>query len=197
MKLILATSNKDKVREIKKILDDKINIFSPGDLNIDSFEVVEDGKTLKENAYKKAKAIYDITNLPTLADDTGLFVKSLDFRPGVYSHRYANENPTYKENRDKLLSELKDKDNRQAYFMTVLCFIDSRGKDYYFEGRINGEISHREHGDKDFGYDQIFRVNSKTFGEMKEEEKNSYSHRAKALDKFKNFIKNNYESISS
>lgn len=196
MKFILATSNKDKVREIKEILNN-IDILSPKDVNIDKFEVEEDGKTLKENAYKKAKALYDLKKLPTLADDTGLFVKSLDLRPGVYSHRYANENPTYKENREKLLNELKDKDNRDAYFMTVVCFIDSNGKEHFFEGRIDGEISEKEYGDKDFGYDQIFMVNGKTFGQMKEEEKNSYSHRAIALDEFKKFIESKDESTSS
>lgn len=197
MKLILATSNKDKVSEIKDILKDKVDVLSPKDLDIDKFEVVEDGKTLIENAYKKAKTLYDLKKLPTLADDTGLFVKSLNLRPGIYSHRYANENPTYKENRDKLLFELKDKEDRTAYFMTVVCFIDSSGKDHYFEGKINGEITKEEYGDKDFGYDQIFKVKDKTFGEMKEEEKNLYSHRAIALNKFKNFIENNYENFSS
>lgn len=197
MKLILATSNKDKVSEIKDILKDKVDVLSPKNLDIDKFEVVEDGKTLIENAYKKAKTLYDLKKLPTLADDTGLFVKSLNLRPGIYSHRYANENPTYKENRDKLLFELKDKEDRTAYFMTVVCFIDSSGKDHYFEGKINGEITKEEYGDKDFGYDQIFKVKDKTFGEMKEEEKNLYSHRAIALNKFKNFIENNYENFSS
>src|SRR5699024_6660492 len=114
---------------------------------------------------------------PTLADDTGLFVKKLNNRPGVHSHRYANENPSYKENRDKLLDELKDIEDRSAYFKTVICFIDSKGKDHYFEGKIDGIISKEEFGDKDFGYDQIFKVKGedKTFGQMNEKEKNSFS----------------------
>ena len=96
MKIVLATSNKDKVREIKEILGESVDIYTTDDFNIEKFEVDEDGETLKENAYKKAKSLYDILKIPTLADDTGLFVKSLNLKPGVYSHRYAGENPTYK-----------------------------------------------------------------------------------------------------
>lgn len=190
MKIVLATSNKDKVREIKEILGKSVDIYTTDDFDIEKFEVEEDGETLKENAYKKAKSLYDILKMPTLADDTGLFVKSLNLRPGVYSHRYAGENPTYKDNRNKLLDELKESDNRDAYFKTSVCFIDKDGKDYYFDGKIDGEISEKEYGDKDFGYDQIFRVKEikKTFGQMTDEEKNIYSHRSLALKKFKKFL---------
>lgn len=190
MKIVLATSNKDKVREIKEILGENIKIYTTKDYNVDNFEVEEDGETLKENAYKKAKTLYDILKVPTLADDTGLFVKSLDLRPGVYSHRYAGDNPTYKDNRDKLLDELKNCESRDAYFKTTVCFIDDKGKDCYFDGQINGEISKKEYGDKDFGYDQIFKVKEldKTFGQMTDEEKNLYSHRSLALEKFKKFL---------
>lgn len=190
MKIVLATSNKDKVREIKEILGKSVDIYTIDDFNIEKFEVDEDGETLKENAYKKSKSLYDILKIPTLADDTGLFVKSLNLKPGVYSHRYAGENPTYKDNRNKLLVELKESDNRDAYFKTSVCFIDKDGKDYYFDGKIDGEISEKEYGDKDFGYDQIFRVKEikKTFGQMTDEEKNLYSHRSLALEKFKKFL---------
>lgn len=190
MKIVLATSNQDKVREIKKNLDDYVSIYTPNDFGIEKFEVEEDGETLKENAFKKANALYKLLKIPTLADDTGLFVKSLDLRPGVYSHRYAGENPTYKDNRNKLLEELKSCDNRDAYFKTTVCFIDSNGKDYYFDGKINGEISKKEYGNKDFGYDQIFKLKDidKTFGQMTDKEKNLYSHRALALEKFKEFL---------
>lgn len=190
MKLVLATSNKDKVREIKEILDKNIEIYTIEDFDLKNFEVEEDGKTLKENAYKKAKSLYDILKIPTLADDTGLFVEALDLKPGVYSHRYAGDNPTYKDNRDKLLYELKNSKNRKAYFKTSVCFIDEKGKDYYFDGKIDGEISKKEYGNKDFGYDQIFEIVelNKTFGQMSDEEKNLYSHRSLALEKFKKFI---------
>ena len=191
MKIVLATSNKDKVREVKELLEENnIKILTSKDFDIDKFEVKEDGKTLKENSYKKAKALFDRIKVPTLADDTGLFVKSLDNRPGVHSHRYANNNPSYKENRDKLLAELKNEKDRSAYFKTVICFIDSTGKDHYFEGKINGEISKKEFGDKDFGYDQIFKPKGedKTFGQMSEKEKNLFSHRSLALDDFRKFL---------
>lgn len=192
MKIILATSNKDKVREVKEFLENErnIKILTSKDFNIDKFEVNEDGQSLKENSYKKAKALFDIVKTPTLADDTGLFVKSLDNKPGVHSHRYANENPSYKENRDKLLDELREKKDRSAYFKTVICFIDSKGEDYYFEGKVDGEICKEEIGDKDFGYDQIFKVKgeNKTFGQMSEKEKNSFSHRTLALDEFRKFL---------
>lgn len=197
MKLILATTNQDKIKEIKEIIKGNIEILTLDDLNIENFEVIEDGKTLKENAFKKAITLYKMTHIPTISDDTGLFVNALGNKPGVYSHRYANSNPTYKQNRDKLLDELKNVENRKAYFMTVICFIDNNGKDHYFSGKINGEISHKEHGNKEFGYDQIFKVNGKTFGQMKDEEKNSYSHRALALNEFKKFLEENYDSISS
>lgn len=199
MNLLLATSNKDKVKEIKELISNRINLLTISNLNIEKFEVEEDGKTLKENAYKKAKTLYDIAKISTMADDTGLFVESLNLRPGVFSHRYAGDNPSYKDNRNRLLKELKGKNDRSAYFITVICFIDPMGNVHYFEGRIDGEITLREYGYKDFGYDQIFKAygSEKTFGQMNEEEKNLYSHRFKALKKFNEFIEANYESISS
>lgn len=190
MKIVLATSNQDKVREIKEILSDNFDVYTTEDFDLKSFEVEENGNTLKENAYKKAKTLYNIIKEPTLADDTGLFVKALDLKPGVHSHRYASENPTDKENRDKLLYELKGINNRDAYFKTTICFIDQNGNDYYFDGQIDGEISDKEYGDKEFGYDQIFKVKekNKTFGQMTDEQKNLYSHRSIALNKFKEFL---------
>lgn len=190
MKIVLATSNKDKIREIKEILGESVCIYTTDDFNIENFEVEEDGESLRENAYKKAKSLFNILKMPTLADDTGLFVEALGLRPGIFSHRYAGENPTYKDNRNKLLNELKGFNNRDAYFKTSVCFIDKDGKDYYFDGKINGEITLKEYGDKDFGYDQIFKVKqvSKTFGQMTDEEKNQYSHRALAIQNFKKFL---------
>ena len=131
MTLLFATGNIDKLKQVELMID---NLKSPKDFDLDDIEVVEDGKSLKENAYKKAKTYFDLAKVPTISDDTGLFVKALDNRPGIYAHRYAGEDATYKDNRDKLLSELKDKDNRDAYFKTLVCYIDENGKDYYFEG---------------------------------------------------------------
>lgn len=190
MKIVLATSNKDKINEIKKLIPKEYTVLTTADLGIENFEVEEDGETLEENAHKKAKTLFDMVKLPTLADDTGLFVKALDNRPGVKAHRYAGKDPTYKENRDKMLEELKDKKDRSAYFATCVCYIDGEGSDHYFEGKIDGQITKEELGDYDFGYDQIFKPNKSdlSFGQMSVEEKNHYSHRSLALNKFVNFL---------
>lgn len=190
MKIVLATSNKDKIKEIKKLLPKEYQVLTTDDLGIKDFDVEEDGKTLEENAYKKAKALFDRVKLATLADDTGLFVKALDNRPGVRAHRYAGEDPTYEENRIKMLKELDGKEDRSAYFATCVCYIDKDGKDHYFQGKINGTITDKELGSYDFGYDLIFRPDASdlTFGQMSVEEKNHYSHRAIALSKFMSYL---------
>lgn len=197
MQIVFASGNIDKINQISLLLDD-INLKSPKDLGIENFEVDEDGLSLSENAYKKAKFLYDQVKLPTFADDTGLFVKAINNRPGVHSHRYAGTNPSYKENRDKLLAELEDKKDRSAYFKTVICFIDSEGKDYYFDGSLHGEITKKEFGDYEFGYDQIFKPKGleKTLGQLTNEQINQISHRSIAIDNFYKFIKENYEKNS-
>lgn len=193
MELFLASSNKDKIKEIKEELNGLVDIELPKKYGIEDFEVEEDSETLKGNAFKKANELFKLLKKPTLADDTGLFVNSLNGRPGVHSHRYASENPSYKQNRKKLLKELKDKQDRSAYFMTVICYIDENGIDHYFEGKILGHITEKEFGDYDFGYDQIFKPNGCdfAFGQMTFEEKNKFSHRGLALEKFKRFLKEN------
>lgn len=190
MEIVFASGNIDKVNQVKLILDE-VDLKTPVDFGIENYEVEENGKTLKENAYKKAKALFDLINKATIADDTGLFVKSLDGKPGVYSHRYANQNPTYKENRDKLLSELEEKIDRRAYFETCLCFIDENGDDHYFFGKLPGTITSQEIGDYDFGYDQIFMPDNFdiTLGEMTKEEINKISHRSKAFSQFKEYLR--------
>ena len=189
MELLFASGNKDKLKEVRKLLS-KEDIKMPIDLGISNFEVVEDGETLKDNAYKKAYALYKLTGKAVFSDDTGLFVKSLDNRPGVYSHRYAGENCSYKDNRDKLLIELKDKDDRSARFITVIAYIDENGKDSYFEGVLDGHISEIEKGSGEFGYDKIFIPNDTnlSLAQMTTEEKNQISHRAIAMQKFKEFL---------
>lgn len=189
MEIVFATGNKDKLNQIKLMLDG-INLKTPEDFGYDSFEVVEDGDTLRENAYKKAITLYKLVKKPVIADDTGLFVKSLDNRPGVKSHRYAGENASYKDNRDKLLSELEDKLDRYAYFQTCLCYIDNNEDVHYFEGTLEGTITYKESGAYDFGYDQIFMPKDykNTLGEMTKEEINLISHRAIAFNKFKEYL---------
>lgn len=188
MTLLFATGNIDKLKQVELMID---NLKSPKDFDLDDIEVVEDGKSLKENAYKKAKTYFDLAKVPTISDDTGLFVEALDNRPGIYAHRYAGEDATYKDNRDKLLSELKDKDNRNAYFKTLVCYIDENGKDYYFEGILEGTITKEEIGQYEFGYDQIFlpKGSDRTLGQMTEKEINQISHRSKAIESFAKFYK--------
>lgn len=189
MELLFASGNKDKLIEVRKLLASE-DIKMPQDLGITNFEVVEDGETLKDNAYKKAHALYKLTGKPVFSDDTGLFVKALDNRPGVYSHRYAGENCSYQDNRDKLLRELKDKDDRSASFKTVIAYIDENGHDSYFEGILEGSISEIEKGSGEFGYDKIFIPTNTdlSLAQMTTEEKNQISHRARAMQKFKEFL---------
>lgn len=188
MTLLFATGNIDKLKQVELMIE---NLKSPKDFDLEDIDVVEDGKSLKENAYKKAKTYFDLTKVPTISDDTGLFVEALDNRPGIYAHRYAGENASYKDNRDKLLSELKDKDNRDAYFKTIVCYIDENGKDYYFEGVLLGTITKEEIGQYEFGYDQIFlpKGSDRTLGQMTEKEINQISHRSKAIENFVKFYK--------
>lgn len=198
MELVFASNNINKLEQVKLLLDND-KVLMPKDVGIEGFDVVEDGLTLKENAFKKANELYKLTNKRVFSDDTGLFVKALDNRPGIYAHRYAGENATDKDNRDKLLEELADKDNRDAYFLTVICFIDEDGKDYYFEGRLDGTISKTELGDGGFGYDKIFYVEKykKSLGQMDINFKNQISHRGLAMMEFKKFLDEKYENFNN
>ncbi|MDU3136340.1 MAG: RdgB/HAM1 family non-canonical purine NTP pyrophosphatase [Anaerococcus prevotii] len=189
MELLFATGNKDKLKEVKEMLSND-SIKMPIDIGISNFDVVEDGNTLEENSYKKASALYQLTGRAVFADDTGLFVKALDNRPGVHSHRYASANATYEDNRKKLLDELSNKDDRSAYFETVISYINLKGEVFRFIGRLDGYISEIEKGSGEFGYDKIFipENSQKSLAEMTIEEKNQISHRARAMAKFKKFL---------
>ena len=198
MELVFASNNINKLEQVKLLLDND-KVLMPKDVGVEGFDVIEDGLTLKENAFKKANELYKLTKKRVFSDDTGLFVKAIDNRPGIYAHRYAGENATDKDNRDKLLEELSDKNNRDAYFLTVICFIDEDGKDYYFEGRLDGAISETELGDGGFGYDKIFYVEEykKSLGQMDINFKNQISHRGLAMKKFKKFLEENYENFNN
>lgn len=189
MELLFATGNKDKLKEVKEMLSND-SIKMPIDIGISNFDVVEDGNTLEENSYKKASALYQLTGRAVFADDTGLFVKALDNRPGVHSHRYASANATYEDNRKKLLDELSNKDDRNAYFETVISYINLKGEVFRFTGRLDGYISEIEKGSGEFGYDKIFipENSQKSLAEMTIEEKKQISHRARAMAKFKKFL---------
>ena len=190
-KLVLATHNLHKKMEMNSILS-SLGILIVG---LDQFpqigDIEETGSTLLENAFIKARTVYEVTGLPSLADDTGLEVDSLDGAPGVYSARYAGKNPTYQENCSKLLLNLKGYPNekRVASFKTVIAFADGE-IEYSTEGVVKGFIVEKHRGVDGFGYDPIFQPESQnlTYAEMDADEKNRISHRFKALDKIKEFL---------
>lgn len=198
MELVFASNNINKLEQVKLLLDND-KVVMPKDIAIEDFDVVEDGLTLKANAFKKASELYKLTKRKVFSDDTGLFVKALDNRPGIYAHRYAGEDATDKDNRDKLLEELADKDCRDAYFLTVICFIDEDGKDYYFEGRLDGTIATKELGNGGFGYDKLFYVKKydKSLAQMDINFKNQISHRGLAMKELKKFLEERYENINN
>ena len=157
-------------------------------------DIEETGTTLLENSLIKAQTVHQITGLPSLADDTGLEVDTLDGAPGVYSARFAGENPTYEDNVNKLLSKLEgvSAEKRTARFRTIIAFVDGR-RELFAEGIIEGMITVEPCGHEGFGYDPIFlpETESKTFSEMSQERKNQISHRGRALAKMQKKL-NNY-----
>jgi XTP/dITP diphosphohydrolase len=181
--LVIATRNKNKLREFQEILKDlKIEVRSLDDFG-PTPEAIEDGETFDDNAYKKAIHTAKILGLPAIADDSGLVVDALNGEPGVYSARYAGENATDEENCQKLLSELKGVENRRAHFHCVLSIAVPSGPALTYEGKCDGVIIDNKRGDSGFGYDPIFYFEElgKTFAELSMEEKNKVSHRGKAL----------------
>ncbi|MDJ0623719.1 MAG: XTP/dITP diphosphatase [Desulfocapsaceae bacterium] len=183
MMLVLATSNKNKVKEFQKLVEDfSIEIKSLADFG-PLPPVIEDGETFEENAYKKAHHTARVLGLPALADDSGLVVEALKGAPGVYSARYAGEGATDEENVDKLLGEMADVDSRRAYFQCVLSIAVPSGPALTYEGRCDGTITKEKRGTSGFGYDPVFLCDTfkKTFAELSMEEKNRVSHRGKAL----------------
>lgn len=196
-KLLIATNNKDKITEIKRVLENSgISVLTLNDIGI-KVEVEEDRDTLEGNALKKAEEIWNAARIPCSADDTGLFVDVLNGEPGVYSSRYAGENVTYADNRRKLLEMLEGtpRTERKARFRTVVCYYYGKGEYKFFEGECEGEILTEERGSGGFGYDAIFLPDGygETFAEIDIEEKNKMSHRARAFEKFKEYL----ASISS
>lgn len=193
MRLVLATNNAHKLSEIRQILGDRFEeILSLRDLGITQ-DIAETGSTLKENATIKATTIMKLTGLPTLADDTGLMVDALNGEPGVYSARYAGEQHDDKANVAKLLKNLepyKGKE-RSAHFVTCMVIAYPNGKIKSVEGRTDGEITYSPSGSNGFGYDPVFYSYDlkKVFAEATPEEKNSVSHRGRALAKIIPLIK--------
>lgn len=191
-KLIIASNNKNKIREIKQIFSDyPVEIFSMKEAGV-NIDVVEDGNTFMENAYKKAKQIHDITGGMVLTDDSGIMVKGLNGAPGIYSARFCGEHGNDKKNNEKLLKLLSEKseDDRKAKFVCAIVLILENNEPLKVIGEVNGVVAHKELGENNFGYDPLFYVPeyNMTFAQMPAELKNSISHRANALKALKERI---------
>ncbi|MBR8708447.1 non-canonical purine NTP diphosphatase [Bacteroides pyogenes] len=190
MKLVFATNNAHKLEEISSILGDKIELLSLKDIGCHE-DIPETADTLEGNALLKSSFIYRNYGLNSFGDDTGLEVEALGGAPGVYSARYAGgEGHDSQANMRKLLCELEGVENRKARFRTAISLILD-GKEYLFEGIINGEIIKEKRGDSGFGYDPIFKPEGyeQTFAELGAEVKNEISHRALAVKKLAQFLK--------
>lgn len=180
-KLIVASANKGKLREIKELLSDRYDIISMSDAGI-SVDIEETGETFEENALIKAKAVYALCGCPVISDDSGLVVYALNGEPGVYSARYAGEEHDDEKNNIKLLKNLSGISDRRAKFVSVVAFYDGK-REITASGDVEGEILHEKRGSNGFGYDPLFYSTElkKSFGDASAEEKNAVSHRARAF----------------
>jgi len=190
MKLVFATNNLNKLKEVQEMLSNAIEIVSLKDINCFD-EVDETETTLEGNAKLKADYITQKFGYNCFADDTGLEVESLDGKPGVYSARYAGEPVNSENNMQKLLTELKGKENRKAQFRTAVC-LNLNGEQYVFEGTCKGEILKEKQGIEGFGYDPLFKPDgfSESFANMNSEDKNKISHRGLAIQQLIDFLLN-------
>lgn len=188
MTILFATNNDHKLREIRSMTPPAITLRSLADIDY-PHDIPETGNTLEENAMIKARTIYDITNMPTFADDTGLEIECLNGEPGVRSARYAGENKNMDDNISKVLGLMENETNRNARFRTVIALIIN-DEEFLFEGIIAGTIISGKRGTSGFGYDPVFIPHGRTltFAEMSPSEKNSISHRSEALSKLVAFL---------
>lgn len=188
MKLLFATSNKNKLVEIQKMLPSEIELLSLEDINLKT-DIPETSSTIEGNAKQKSDYILEHFSIDCFADDTGLEVDALNGEPGVFSARYAGEDKDDAKNRQLLLKNLTDVVNRKARFKTVIS-LEFKGSNYLFEGIVEGEISNKEIGDKGFGYDSIFTPENHdlTFAELDLDIKNKISHRGIAFQKMITFL---------
>lgn len=189
--VVIATNNAHKLEEIGAILEDfDYTIYSLKDVDLGGIEIVEDGKTFEHNALIKARTIAKLTNKISISDDSGLEVDAIGKKPGVYSARYAGENATDEENREKLIKALNNvpMSKRTARFVSAIAVVFPDGKEFVVRGTCEGSIGFEEKGKNGFGYDPLFIVDgyNKTFGEIPSTIKNSISHRANALKLMKN-----------
>jgi len=189
--IIFATNNANKVKEIKAVTGNQLNILSLEDAGI-FIDIPEPHETLEENASEKSKVIYQLTGKNCFSEDTGLEVEALNGAPGVKSARYAGDNRDFQLNINLLLNNLLPHSNKSAQFRTVISLIWNN-QEYLFEGICKGQITHHAKGLSGFGYDPVFIPDgsNKTFAEMNMDEKNQYSHRKKAVQQLLNFFHKN------
>jgi XTP/dITP diphosphohydrolase len=188
MKLVFATNNPHKFKEVRSMLPPWIELLKLDDIDCND-ALPETGNTIEQNASQKARYVHDKFGVNCFADDTGLEVEALGGRPGVYSARFAGESADSEMNIEKLLTEMKGVTNRRAAFRTIIALIVD-GKELSFEGRVDGSITEKLQGSGGFGYDPVFIPDGflKTFSDLGEEEKNKISHRADAIRKLSNYL---------
>jgi XTP/dITP diphosphohydrolase len=200
MQIVFATNNENKLREINQILGNSFQLLSLRDLNVTD-DIPENEPTLEGNALYKARYIYRIAGMDVFADDTGLEIDTLNGKPGVHSARFAGDAKDSNANIDKVLALLGQEADRRARFRTIIALIID-GKEFLFEGNVEGRIINEKRGNEGFGYDPVFvpEGESRTFAQMPLSEKNLISHRARAFEKLRNFLlgyskANNKESV--
>ena len=192
MELIIASNNAHKIYEIKKILGEKFDsIVSLKEAGI-THETVEDGSTFMENAYKKAKEISEISGKAALADDSGICADALDGAPGIFSARFSGEHGNDEANNALLIKKLADKEDKSAHYTAAISLVYPDGREMTVRGETEGLIIDEARGNGGFGYDPYFYYQpfGKTFSELTAEEKNTISHRGKAIAKLAEILKN-------
>ena len=188
-KIIFASNNPDKLIEVQSALGAGYKVLGLKDIGC-TVDIPETAETLQGNASIKSHYVLDNFGFDCFADDTGLEIEALDGRPGVYSARFAGESATYDDNVNKVLSEMSDKENRNAQFRTVISLLLD-GKEYFFEGKVEGQILRERTDGGKFGYDPIFQPNGfkESFAQMPLDEKNKISHRGLAVKQLVEFLK--------
>ena len=190
MKIVFATNNPNKLKEIQSLIPKEIEIISLNEIGCNE-DIPETGDTLEANAFQKAHYIKDKFNYDCFADDTGLEIDELNGDPGVYSARYAGPERNTDANINKVLNELNGKKNRKAQFRTAIALI-LKGEEHLFEGKVEGYISKDKQGNEGFGYDPIFipENNIRSFAQMSMQEKGAISHRGRAVKKLVTYLNN-------
>ncbi|MCD4768965.1 MAG: RdgB/HAM1 family non-canonical purine NTP pyrophosphatase [Bacteroidales bacterium] len=191
MKFVCATNNSHKISEIEKIIGNNYQLVSLKEIGITE-DIPEEENTFEGNALAKARYVFQKTGMNVFADDSGLEVEALNNQPGVHSARYSGNEKNYKENNRLLLKNMEGVTNREARFRTVIALILD-GKEYIFDGIIEGSISYKPRGSGGFGYDPLFVPENQklTFAEMSISEKNKISHRSRAITKLTRFLNTN------